>query len=107
MPSEVQVVPGLGGHAHESNYETSGLYREALLHRALEPGVLGLWGNPVNKVTPAVNFGTATDNAYIILADMWGLIPTFALFGRRSSTRSCSRRACTAGWPRSSRGCRS
>lgn len=81
MPNEVQVVPGLGGHAHESSYETSGLYREALLHRALEPGVLGLWGNPVNKVTPAVNFGTATDNAYIILADMWGLIPTFALFG--------------------------
>jgi hypothetical protein len=32
-------------------------------------------------VTPAVNFGTATDNAYILLADTWGLVPTFALFG--------------------------
>jgi hypothetical protein len=31
-------------------------------------------------VTPAVQYGTATDNAYIILADAWGLIPTFALF---------------------------
>ena len=42
--------------------------------------MLGLWGNPVNKVTPAVSAtNTATDNAYIILADDWGLIPTFAL----------------------------
>jgi hypothetical protein len=30
-------------------------------------------------VTPFVNFGEATDNAYIILADQWGLIPTAAL----------------------------
>jgi hypothetical protein len=80
LPNELSVLPGFG-HTQESNYQTSGLYREALLHRALEPGVLGLWGNPTNKVTPAVNFGTATDNAYIILADTWGLIPTFALFG--------------------------
>lgn len=81
MPSELQVVPGLGGGGTEANYQTSGLYREALLERALQPGVLGLWGNPTNQVTPAVNFGTATDNAYIIIADTWGLIPTFALFG--------------------------
>jgi hypothetical protein len=79
-PGALSVLPGFG-HKAESNYQTSGLYRQALLHRALEPGVLGPWGNPVNKVTPAVNFGTATDNAYIILADMWGLLPTFALFG--------------------------
>lgn len=81
MPNELQVVPGLsGGGAQEASYQSSGLYREALLERALQPGVLGLWGNPTNQVTPAVNFGTATDNAYIILADTWGLIPTFALF---------------------------
>jgi hypothetical protein len=79
LPQELQVLPGVG-HSQESNYATSGLYREALLHRALQPGVLGLWGNAHNMVTPAVNFGTATDNTYIILADMWGLIPTFALF---------------------------
>jgi hypothetical protein len=79
MPHELQVLPGFG-HSQESNYQTSGLYREALLHRALQPGVLHLWGNAHNEVTPAVNFGTATDNAYIILADTWGLIPTFALF---------------------------
>ncbi|MGH3429952.1 MAG: O-antigen ligase family protein [Mycobacteriales bacterium] len=82
LPHELQVLPGVG-HASEASYQTSGLYRQALLHRALEPGILHLWGNPVNRVTPAVNseFGTATDNAYIILADMWGLLPTFALFG--------------------------
>jgi hypothetical protein len=78
-PQELSVLPGFG-HSHESNYQTSGLYREALLQRALQPGVLGWWGNPVNKVSPAVQFGTATDNQYIILADGWGLIPTFALF---------------------------
>ena len=84
LPSALQGVPGLG-HSEESNYRSSGLYREALLERALQPGVLGLWGNPVNKVTPAVNFGSATDNEYIILADAWGLIPTFALFGVAAS----------------------
>jgi hypothetical protein len=80
MPNELQVLPGFGGSG-EAKYKSSGLYREALLERALEPGVLGLWGNPTNQVTPNVQYGTATDNAYIILADGWGLIPTFALFG--------------------------
>ena len=79
-PDQLGVLPGFS-HAHESHYETSGLYREALLHRALEPGVLHLWGNAYNQVTPAVGYDKATDNAYIILADTWGLIPTFALFG--------------------------
>ncbi|MFN8163976.1 MAG: hypothetical protein U0R26_09165 [Solirubrobacterales bacterium] len=85
MPHELQVLPGLG-HSNERNYQSSGLYREALLNRALQPGVLHLWGNAHNEVTPAVNFGTATDNAYIILADTWGLIPTFALFAVAAST---------------------
>ena len=80
MPHELEVLPGFG-HGQEASFQTSGLYREKLLERALEPGVLGLWGNPTNQVTPAVDFGTATDNAYILLADGWGLIPTFALFG--------------------------
>jgi hypothetical protein len=80
MPEELQVLPGFGGK-QEANYQTSGLYREKLLEKALEPGVLGLWGNPTDQVTPNVQYGTATDNAYIILADTWGLIPTFALFG--------------------------
>lgn len=79
MPHDLGVLPGFS-HTHESHYETSGLYREALLHRALEPGVLHLWGNTHNQVTPTVGFDKATDNAYIILADNWGLIPTFALF---------------------------
>lgn len=79
LPDQLGVLPGFS-HAHESNYETSGLYREALLRRALEPGVLHLWGNAHNLVTPNVGYDKATDNAYIILADTWGLIPTFALF---------------------------
>ncbi len=79
MPHELSVLPGFG-HKTESSYATSGLYREKLLDRALQPGVLGLWGNATNQVTPYVDFGTATDNAYIILADLWGLVPTFALF---------------------------
>lgn len=78
-PDQLGVLPGFS-HAHESHYETSGLYREALLRRALEPGVLHPWGNLYNQVTPAVGYDKATDNAYIILADTWGLIPTFALF---------------------------
>lgn len=77
-PGEVQILPGLE-HSTEKSYASSGDYRQALLTRALEPGVLNLWGNPVNQVTPFVNGGSATDNAYIILADSWGLIPTFAL----------------------------
>lgn len=79
MPQELEVLPGFGG-GQEANYKTSGLYREKLLEKALEPGVLGLWGNETDQVTPNVQYGTATDNAYIILADTWGLIPTFALF---------------------------
>ena len=84
-PSALQIIPSSGsdgGTAEEAaNFRDSGGYREKLLERALEPGVLGLWGNPFNKVTPAVSStNSATDNAYIILADTWGLIPTFALF---------------------------
>lgn len=79
-PKELQLVPSDSGSEEAFRFRDSGEYREALLERALEPGVLGLWGNPVNKVTPAVSStNQATDNAYIILADEWGLIPTFAL----------------------------
>jgi len=78
MPTELQVLPGFESKSDQV-FTSSGQYREALLDRALEPGVLHLWGNPVNLVTPAVSGGTATDNAYIILADTWGLIPTAAL----------------------------
>jgi hypothetical protein len=84
-PSALQIIPssgGGGGTAEEAaNFRSSGSYREKLLERALEPGVLGIWGNPFNQVTPAVSStNSATDNAYIILGDTWGLIPTFALF---------------------------
>jgi hypothetical protein len=79
VPDQLGVLPGFS-HTHESHYETSGLYRQALLHRALEPGVLHLWGNTYNQVTPTVGYDKATDNSYILLADSWGLIPTFALF---------------------------
>jgi hypothetical protein len=78
MPTELQVLPGFESKT-DRVFTSSGQYREALLDRALQPGVLHLWGNPVNMVTPAVSGGTATDNAYIILADAWGLIPTAAL----------------------------
>jgi hypothetical protein len=76
-PSALQAVPGF--EKSEAKVAGSTEYREALLARALEPGVLNAWGNAQNKVTPFVNGSTATDNAYIILADMWGLIPTGAL----------------------------
>jgi len=92
MPHELSVLPGFG-HKTESTYATSGLYREKLLDRALEPGVLGAWGNATNQVTPYVDFGTATDNAYIILADLWGLVPTFALFGIAGSLLYTTARA--------------
>ena len=36
-------------------------------------------GESVDQVTPFVMGGSDTDNAYIILADSWALIPTFAL----------------------------
>lgn len=79
-PQELQLFPSGGGGEEGAVFKDSGAYREALLRRALEPGVLHLWGNPVNRVTPAVSATNgATDNAYIILADEWGLIPTFAL----------------------------
>lgn len=79
-PKELQLIPSDSKGAEGAAFRDSGAYREALLERALEPGVLGLWGNPVNKVTPAVSAkNVATDNAYIILADEWGLIPTVAL----------------------------
>ena len=85
-PDQLSVLPGFS-HTQESSYETSGLYRQALLHRALEPGVLHFWGNAYNQITPTVGYDKATDNAYIILADTWGLIPTFALFA--VAARSC------------------
>jgi hypothetical protein len=76
-PSALQAVPGF--EKSEQRIQGSTDYREALLKRALEPGVLNAWGNAQNKVTPFVSGSTATDNAYIILADTWGLIPTAAL----------------------------
>ncbi len=81
-PSALQIIPSNKSSSEEGQaFAESGAYREKLLERALEPGVLGLWGNPYNKVTRAVSStNNATDNAYIILADGWGLIPTFALF---------------------------
>jgi len=79
-PKELELFPSSSSSAEGAAFQDSGEYRERLLERALEPGVLGLWGNPVNKVTPAVSStNDATDNAYIILADEWGLIPTAAL----------------------------
>jgi len=79
-PKELELFPANSAGAEGAAFQDSGEYRERLLERALEPGVLGLWGNPVNKVTPAVSAtNNATDNAYIILADEWGLIPTAAL----------------------------
>ena len=72
---QVQVVTG-GSSGPNAELSNSGDYRQGLLERALEPGVLGAWGNASNKVAPAVdrdNF--ATDNQYINLADEWGLIP--------------------------------
>lgn len=92
MPHELSVLPGFG-HKTESSYATSGLYREKLLERALSGGVLHPWGNATNQVTPYVDFGTATDNAYIILADLWGLIPTFALFAIAGSLLYTTARA--------------
>jgi hypothetical protein len=83
LPEELQLFPSgkTAATASAEEIEESGAYREKLLERALEPGVLGLWGNPYNKVSTSVAANsTATDNAYIILADSWGLIPTFSLF---------------------------
>ena len=77
-PSALQSLPGFG--KSEAATTQSSHYRQALITRALEPGVLNPWGNAQNRVTPFVNFSSATDNAYILLADAWGLIPTAALF---------------------------
>ena len=77
VPGALDILPGFG--KTESAVQSSSHYRQALLARALEPGVLNAWGNAQNKVTPFVAGGTATDNAYIILADTWGLIPTAGL----------------------------
>lgn len=81
-PSELQVFPS-GKAAETASAEEvteSSAYREKLLDRALEPGVLGLWGNSYNKVTNGVSLSnTSVDNQYIILGDSWGLIPMFAL----------------------------
>lgn len=81
-PAELQVFPSgktLESASAEEVTESSA-YRERLLERAFEPGVLGLWGNPYNKVTNGISLAnTSVDNEYIILGDNWGLIPMFAL----------------------------
>jgi hypothetical protein len=82
-PEELQLFPSNKAAATASAEEVaeSSAYREKLLERAAEPGVLGLWGNPYNKVTNGVSLSnTSVDNEYIILGDSWGLIPTFSLF---------------------------
>jgi hypothetical protein len=77
-PKAVETLPGFENKT-EKNFHASTDYRQALLNRALEPGVLHLWGNPRNEVTPFVGEVNSTDNEYIVLADTWGLIPTAAL----------------------------
>jgi hypothetical protein len=78
-PAVISKLPGFSDSG-EATYKASGAYREALLHRALQPGVLHAWGNAQNEITAGVGLNSTTDNAYVILADLWGLIPTFALF---------------------------
>lgn len=78
-PGLISKLPGFSDSG-EAAYKSSGQYREALLHRALQPGVLHAWGNSQNQITAGVGLNSTTDNAYVILADLWGLIPTFALF---------------------------
>jgi hypothetical protein len=77
-PAMLSKLPGFS-NSGEATYAASGQYREALLHRALQPGVLHAWGNAQNEITAGVGLDSTTDNAYVILADLWGLIPTFAL----------------------------
>jgi hypothetical protein len=77
-PGVISKLPGFSGDG-EATFKASGQYREALLHRALQPGVLHAWGNSKNEITAGVGLDSTTDNAYVILADLWGLIPTFAL----------------------------
>jgi hypothetical protein len=80
-PEELQIFPAKkAATASGEEVAESSAYRERLLNRALEPGVLGAWGNPYNKVTNGLGGNvTSVDNEYIILADGWGLVPTFAL----------------------------
>ncbi|HET7444365.1 MAG TPA: hypothetical protein VFJ57_06875 [Solirubrobacterales bacterium] len=80
-PEELQVFPSNKAETVSAEEVTeSSAYREKLLERATESGVLGLWGNPYNKVTNGVSLSnTSVDNEYIILGDSWGLIPMFAL----------------------------
>jgi hypothetical protein len=81
-PDELQLFPGKKAAETASAEEVaeSSAYREKLLERATAPGVLGLWGNPYNKVTNGVSLSnTSVDNEYIILGDSWGLIPMFSL----------------------------
>lgn len=81
-PAELQVFPSGKSLETASAEEVSesSAYRERLLERAFEPGVLGAWGNPYNKITAGISLGnTSIDNQYIILGDNWGLIPMFAL----------------------------
>ncbi|HUC00285.1 MAG TPA: hypothetical protein VMS11_10705 [Solirubrobacterales bacterium] len=80
-PEELQIFPSNKAETASAEEVTeSSAYREKLLDRATEPGVLGLWGNPYNKVTNGVSLSnTSVDNEYIILGDSWGLIPMFAL----------------------------
>jgi hypothetical protein len=80
-PSQLQLLSGSGIGTTPGSVEVanSGARRQALLDRALQPGVLHAWGNPVDNITPAVGGSSSIDNAYILLADQWGLIPTAAL----------------------------
>ena len=79
-PTELQLLPNTGTSTTVGSAEVaeSGAYRSALLDRALQPGVLQLWGSPVDRVTPAVRHAGSgsIDNEYIVLAEQWGLIPT-------------------------------
>jgi hypothetical protein len=81
LPRQLQLLSttGTGTTAGSLEVTRSGAYRESLLDRALQPGVLHAWGSPVNKVTPTLGSNSSVDNAYIDLAAQWGLIPMAAL----------------------------
>jgi hypothetical protein len=80
-PSQLQLasITGTGTTAGSIEVANSAAYRQRLLDRALQPGVLQAWGNPVNEVASAAGSSGSIDNEYIFLADQWGLIPTAAL----------------------------
>lgn len=80
-PSQLQLLSdsGTGATAGSLEVANSGARRQVLLDRALQPGVLQAWGNPVNDITPAIGTSNSIDNAYILLANQWGLIPAAAL----------------------------